>query len=789
MQQIIQNLEQINMYKWLICVLFSALSITSYGQKIVDQVDLDILEEQLGKSINDTVRISLLNQLSEAYITRSPQKALLYNQQALKHATSISNQKGLAKAYIIQGAIFSSQKKPLETIKAYKKADSLYTRLVDMFNKVDCYVLLADVFLEYEDKARALIYLEEGLTIADGNKYTNGIISTATVLGEVYISQGAFKKAENTFKQAITAVGKQKSTQKTTDFLNIHSRYGYAYLSQKKYQQAHPLFQKALKNAQELKDNQEIIRQLHHIGLVAKGENKTKEAVEYFDQSLKMAISGNLKTYLSRNYLNLAQILTQEGSTDQDKGLAFAEKAYETESNYTNPMLARNALGIILEKSENSPDQLESYRKTYNMLNDTIQARMVQKQLGLQRFKLKTQEQKDIAEIQRIHQQKMVSANNQKQWLVLLLFLIGGGLTLLVSRLYLKSKQRKKHFEQSTQDNKTTVAQKDEQLSQLNANIENKDKELKQAQSQINQKDKTIVESEEQTALHQQYIHDSKVFTGAIQKVMLPDIERRRKVLPDHFILFQPKDISSSDFYWVKKVKPYVVMVTADCSGEGVPSAVVGMLAISFLNNIVQNDMRLNAGMILDKLREKVQQTIEKDESDNPDQKGRSEMGLAMLNTDTMELQYAGAYNALHLIRPTLSLKNFQFTANIRSMQKGEYTLLEIKADKQPVGHFMKEKPFNTQRLALQKDDKLYMFTNGYVDQPNYKNRLFNKSQLKTLLLEIHDKPMAEQEAILSKTFADWKGDRPQIDDLLVMGVHIDQDWFQMYMQNRTAFY
>ena len=367
------------------------------------------------------------------------------------------------------------------------------------------------------------------------------------------------------------------------------------------------------------------------------------------------------------------------------------------------------------------------------------------------------------------------------------LVVVGVGLTLVVSRLYLQNSKQAKARQQSNLESKQVLEKKSNEIKQLNADIADQSEKIQKNQKQIQQKDKTIAESEQQTILHQQYIHDSKVFTGEIQKVMLPDIERRRKVLPDHFILFEPKDIVSSDFYWIKKVKPYVVMVAADCSGQGVPSAVVGMLAISFLNNIVQDNMRLSAGKILDQLREKVQQTIKKEESEEEEQKGRIEMALAMLNTETMELQYAGAYNALHLIRPTQSLQNFQFTANIRSMQQGEYTLLEIKADKQPVGHFIKEKTFTTQQIKLHRDDKLYMFTNGYVDQPNYKNRLFNKSQLKTLLLEIHDKPMAEQEDILAKTFADWKGDRPQIDDILLMGVHIDQEWFQMYTKNNFS--
>jgi len=776
------------MYRWLLLLFFTPLYFPGYGQQDAANLDVDSLEERLGKSTNDPTRIALLNQLSEAYMGKSYQKALLYNQQALKHATSTSNQKGLAKAFIIKGNLLNIKREPINAIDAYQKADSLYTRLVDMFNKVDVYVLLANVFLEYKDTTQTLHYLEEGLHIATGNKYAQGVISSAKALGTVYVAQQKFNKANKTLQAAINAT-KQLKSGKVKELGLIYTQFGVAYLHLQRHSKAIQLLQQALKHSQASKDQVTIIRALHYLGLACQATQKVNEASDYFNQSIKIATNNDTKLLLSENYLYLAKLLVQDNNTDQ--GLSFAEKAYETTSDYTNPALSKEIVQALLKiyEQQNATSKIKEYQRVYQTLIDTLQARAIQKRLALQSFQLKIQQQAQIQKIESQHQQRMSASNNQKQWLILALFMIGGGLTLLVGRFYLQSKKRKKNYEQSTKETQDTLAQKSQQIEELNENIANQSKELQKNQQQIQQKDKTIAESEQQTALHKQYMHDSKVFTGEIQKVMLPDLERRRKVLPDHFILYQPKDILSGDFYWVKKVKPYAVMVAADCSGQGVPSAVVGMLAISFLNNIIQNDMRLSAGNILDKLRQKVQQTIKKDDSENEEQKGRIEMALAMLNTQTMELQYAGAYNALHLIRPTRSLENFQFTANIRSMQQGDYTLLEIKADKQPVGHFIKEKPFATQRLALQRDDKLYMFTNGYVDQPNYKNRLFNKSQLKTLLLEIHTKPMAEQKAILDKTFADWKGDRPQIDDILLMGVHIDQEWFQMYMNNHTAFF
>ncbi len=386
--------------------------------------DIGDLEERLKKSTDDPTRISLLNQLSEIYVTTRYQKAILYNQQAIKHATSTSNQKGLAKAFLIQGTLLNIQRKPIAAITAYKKSDSLYTRLVDMPNKVDVYSQLAQVFLEYQDTTQAAIYLEDALNIAVGNKYTNGAMSTTKLLGKVYIAQQKYTKADKILNDGINATAQLKSG-KTKALGHLYVQFGRAYGQQKQYKKAIDLLQKGLKNSQEAKNPATTIRGLHYLGLVAQAEQQDQKAVNYFEQSIKVANDHQRKLLLSENYLHWAQILVQEDKSNEElnQGLLLAEKAYETTSNYSNPVLSQNAVKILLEAytRQKKPAQVKEYQAIYQTLNDSIRSRANQKQLGLMAFQLKIQQQAQIEKIQGQHQAQINKTNNQKQWLMLIL--------------------------------------------------------------------------------------------------------------------------------------------------------------------------------------------------------------------------------------------------------------------------------------------------------------------------------------------------------------------------------
>jgi len=263
-----------------------------------------------------------------------------------------------------------------------------------------------------------------------------------------------------------------------------------------------------------------------------------------------------------------------------------------------------------------------------------------------------------------------------------------------------------------------------------------------------------IEEQRDQIAHQKEEITDSITYASKIQRAVLPSTEKAHEILRDHFVLFKPRDIVSGDFYWMTENKGKVVVVAADCTGHGVPGAFMSMLGVSFLNEVVNKNEIIQANLILNELRTNVKTTL-KQTGQTGESKDGMDLALCILDYDEMKLQYSGAYNPLYLIRD------------------GE--LLETKADKNPIGIYIKEKEsFTNNEIDLQKGDTIYIFSDGYVDQfGGPKGQKLKSKYFKSLLLEIQNKNMDEQREFLDNYIEKWRGDIGQIDDIIVIGLRI----------------
>ena len=248
-------------------------------------------------------------------------------------------------------------------------------------------------------------------------------------------------------------------------------------------------------------------------------------------------------------------------------------------------------------------------------------------------------------------------------------------------------------------------------------------------------------------------ITDSILYAESIQNAILPDMEFMKKEMPEHFVLFKPKDIVSGDFYWVKKIRNFLIIAAVDCTGHGVPGAFMSMLGTSFLNETVSKAKFDKANEILERLRKMVKVSLKQTGKDI-EQKDGMDMALCILDLDNKEMQYAGAYNPLYLIRD------------------GE--LIEYKADRQPVAIHYVEKEFTNHVIRLQEGDAIYIFSDGFYDQLGGElNKKFLSKNFKSLLLEINKESMDQQKDLLEKTLREWMKNMEQIDDILVMGIRV----------------
>lgn len=269
---------------------------------------------------------------------------------------------------------------------------------------------------------------------------------------------------------------------------------------------------------------------------------------------------------------------------------------------------------------------------------------------------------------------------------------------------------------------------------------------------------KSLVESQKDSLEHKnREILDSITYAKRLQDAILPAVDYWHKLLPESFILYKPKDIVAGDFYWLENHRisdeEYLFFAAADCTGHGVPGAMVSVICCNALNRSVLEFNLVEPGKILDKTRELVIATFNKSTENVKD---GMDISLGCLHLKTRELLWSGANNPLWLVA------------------RGSNELIEWKADKQPIGMYADEKPFHTHSMILEPQTTLYLFTDGYADQfGGESGKKFKYKQFKESILAIHDRPMEEQKEHLENTFENWKGTLEQVDDVCVIGIRI----------------
>lgn len=264
-------------------------------------------------------------------------------------------------------------------------------------------------------------------------------------------------------------------------------------------------------------------------------------------------------------------------------------------------------------------------------------------------------------------------------------------------------------------------------------------------------------------------ITDSINYAKRIQGAILPE-ENLILAHYESFIYYQPKDIVSGDFYWIKEIGNKFYFSVVDCTGHGVPGAFMSIIGFNSLNRIVEDLQLSETGLILDKLNELVLHSIRKQDKDGSSIRDGMDISLCCIDLENETLEFSGANNPLYLIRTTTNTtENLPIT-----LTEKDYNLIEIKADKMAIGGVENTKKYRTHFLQLQKGDTVYLFSDGYADQfGGPKSKKFMYKQFKQLLITIQEQPMEEQKNILDKTILNWRGDLDQIDDICVMGVRI----------------
>jgi len=269
-----------------------------------------------------------------------------------------------------------------------------------------------------------------------------------------------------------------------------------------------------------------------------------------------------------------------------------------------------------------------------------------------------------------------------------------------------------------------------------------------------------------------QAITDSISYARRIQKAVLPSPAYLDNLLSDYFTIYKPKDIIGGDFYWAREIDGYLVLAVADCTGHGVPGALMSMLGVTLLNEQFRTSGIREPAVILGDLRTKIKEILVQEGSAN-EQKDGMDMALVFIDQERYELHFASANIPLFLVRMKENFPDTEIDLDL-SMEVPNYGLFRLKADKQPVGTYWEEEDFSSHTIKLKDRDSLYIFTDGFKDQYGGKKRKRLKyNRLQKLILSVQEAQMDLQKRLLDDAFEKWRGSHEQIDDVCVFGLRI----------------
>ena len=599
-----------------------------------------------------------------------------------------------------------------------KKAEKISERLNYLFGKSESYAWLGylnqgkgniELSLEYSNKSLKN-FQEIGDKKAIGTALGN--------IGFIYKEQEMLKEALDYYNRSI-ALYEEISYQ--NGLASAFGNIGDIHEKQGKTKEALDYHNRSLRIGEEIGDKKGIASSLNRIGLIYYNQGKIKEALDYYNNSLSIQVQIGDKKGIAISLNNIGIIYNDKGELTE--ALEYGQKSLTISQEIGFPdniSQASRLLSEVYQKQDKGMKALEMY-KLYVQMHDSIYNQEIQKTAAQQQARYEYKKQKTIDDAAYDILLAVEQEEKEKQQILAGAISIGLGLVVIFllfvfNRLIITRKQKGV-------------------IEQQKAEVEQQKEVLELAHDELEEKNQEIM--------------DSIVYAKRIQSAILPPLKLVKKYLQESFILYKPKDVVAGDFYWMENKDGKVLFAAADCTGHGVPGAMVSVVCNNGLNRSVREHGLTIPGEILDKTREIVVNEFEKSEEDVKDG-----MDIALCSIEGMKLQYAGAYNPLWIIR------------------NGE--VLETKANKQPIGQFEKPEPYTTHNFDLEKGDAIYIFSDGYIDQfGGEKEKKFKAKAFRELLLSIQDKAMEEQKKSIDEAFETWKGDLEQIDDVCVIGVRI----------------
>lgn len=569
--------------------------------------------------------------------------------------------------------------------------------------------------------------------------------SALRIQGHALRLMGNSALALNILDEAIDIYTRLGDKAGVADILHL---IGAIHIDQANQAKALPFLQRAHELRLQVGDRYEIARSYNTLGYLYDDAGEYEKALEHHNKCLAIRIEINDLQGISWCYNNMARVYFHQANyTEAEKwyleSIALKDSLNEytvgeTKGNLGMLYLATDRINAAISiceegyqqsvaigfdhgvritceclykgyKAEQNTDKALRYYETYIELRDSIFSVQTTKELLQSELQYKFQMREALTVIESRKRVAVAEEQEQKQRIITYALTVGAILLFAFLLLLFKWLQKSKKQQYVIESQKAIVDQKNHE------------------------------------------IMDSINYAKRIQEAILTPQRIIHAILPDSFILYKPKDVVAGDFYWLEEHDNLVVFAVADCTGHGVPGAMVSVVCNNALNRAVREFNLSEPGQILDKTRELVIKQFEKSEDRVKD---GMDISLCVLNKESLELKWAGANNPIWIVR------------------NGE--VLVTKGDKQPIAYHPNSAPFTTHNIKTEKGDAFYLFSDGYADQfGGHFNKKFKSVAFKKLLIEVEGMPMEAQKHVVNETFEQWRGVIEQLDDVCVLGFRL----------------
>ncbi|PKP21264.1 MAG: hypothetical protein CVU05_07185 [Bacteroidetes bacterium HGW-Bacteroidetes-21] len=516
-----------------------------------------------------------------------------------------------------------------------------------------------------------------------------------------------------------------------------------------------------MESDEQLAIEKELVTQ-QQLTLEAQGEEIKKKALEVATLSNNITAKENELKAQTQKLLYSQAALKEKIEQITAKTRILAEKTRIIQGQETE----------ITEKKKQLEEQADIYAKQKQVLSD--QKTAIETQESMLDSK-KKELSKTLADLKK---QQLVL-----YFLIIVVVLIG----LLAVNIYRGYRMKKKINSALKRKNVEIFQQKEE--------IEAQRDEIEAQRDEITSQRDLVVSQKGQIEVILSELTDSIHYSKHIQSAILPSSEKFKQFPFEHFIFYKPKDIISGDFYWFEQIDKKLIFCVGDCTGHGVPGALMSMLGIAALNDAVKSHGITTPSDILNYIRSYVISALQqKDNKSNSQMSVKDGMDLALctIQLDTLELQYSGANNPLYIIK-NAAISHWPLAVSMNTPANGQEqtangqlvevkgdlstessTLVELKGDKMPIAIHERMDSFTTHAIQLEKGDGIYLFSDGYADQfGGPKGKKFKYKTLKEVLISKNTEPVKTQKEVLETLFNQWRGKLEQVDDVTIMGVRI----------------